>query len=143
MNLKTLFSFAVVFVVGILIGLVVASKGVRVPARLANVPVDASWQGGNDGGNWFRCVEQSLNLYRCQVYADVTGTLLIDDLFKPTEKGLNGMVNPRLLLSDYYRITKLNLPAPGLFALSSGASRFAALATSRQRLLAGPSTQEK
>jgi hypothetical protein len=100
MNLKTLFSFACVLVVGVLIGLNMASNDVRVPARPANVPADANWQGGNDGGNWFQCTEQSLSLYRCQVYADVTGVLIIDDLFKPTEKGSNGKVVPRLLLSD-------------------------------------------
>lgn len=100
MNPKTLLSFASVFDVGILIGLVVPSNNVRVPARPANVPADASWQGGKDGGNWFRCAEQSSSLYRCQVYADVTGVLIIDDLFKPTEKGSNGKVVPRLLLSD-------------------------------------------
>src|SRR5450830_643962 len=99
-ELKALFTFASVFVVGILMGLVVASNDVHVPSRPANFPIGASWQGGNDGGNWFRYVDQSLNRYRCQVYADVTGRLLIDDLFKPTEKGINGKVNLRLFLSD-------------------------------------------
>ena len=45
------------------------------PPRVAGVPKDAVWVGGQDGGVWIRYyhVVYSLDRYHCEVYFDSTG----------------------------------------------------------------------
>ncbi len=44
--------------------------------RPDNVPVDAFWQGGVDGGQWYQCKNSSQKFqYHCVIYDDVTGDI--------------------------------------------------------------------
>lgn len=45
------------------------------PARHANVPADAVWSGGADGGAWIACVGPVATTYDCKVFDDFTGEL--------------------------------------------------------------------
>lgn len=51
------------------------ADGSYIPPRPANVPVDATWAGGADGGMWIDCDEGDTERYQCVVYATVTGVV--------------------------------------------------------------------
>ena len=51
------------------------------PEKPANVPSDAQWVGGIDGGDWLICHEVSTRTMTCTVFADVTGVLVDEGIF--------------------------------------------------------------
>jgi hypothetical protein len=47
---------------------------VDVPERLANIPADAKWVGGHDGGSWFQVLNATgNNSFYIKIYNDNTG----------------------------------------------------------------------
>lgn len=49
------------------------------PNRPANVPQNAQWAGGADGGVWVQCKAIDKGVLSCRVYADVTGVPMEDE----------------------------------------------------------------
>ncbi|MBS1949273.1 MAG: hypothetical protein JST47_16055 [Bacteroidetes bacterium] len=55
---------------------------VKPPERLANVPKQAEWVGGADGGSWYQVTKVvSKNTFRIKVYNEGNGELEIDTTF--------------------------------------------------------------
>src|SRR5690606_35781781 len=50
-------------------------KVVMPPPRPVNVPSDAIWAGGVDGGDWIRCVKYK-NCFQCAIFEDFKGRLI-------------------------------------------------------------------
>ena len=54
----------------------------KTPERLANVPEQAVWVGGADGGNWYQVTKViSKNIFQIKIYNDYTGESEIDTTF--------------------------------------------------------------
>jgi hypothetical protein len=73
---------------------------VQPPKRPQNVPSSARWEGGPDGGNWFECAKETDAKYRCSVFADVTGVLIVSGLYTVVPESFSGNLRPALLQSD-------------------------------------------
>jgi hypothetical protein len=58
-----------------LLSLAACNTPVVPPARHANVPPDAVWSGGADGGAWIACKGPVGTEYDCTVFDDFTGDL--------------------------------------------------------------------
>ena len=91
--------------VGIVIGIVAdesltADSVVQPPKRPQNVPSSARWEGGPTGGNWFECAKEAGAKYRCSVFADVTGVLIVSGLYTVVPESFSGNLRPVLLQSD-------------------------------------------
>ncbi len=57
------------------------------PDKPKNVPIEAVWSGGCDGGDWIELVEIKKNAYRFRIYQDWNGELKMDaDFFFNDEK---------------------------------------------------------
>src|SRR5262245_25741025 len=55
---------------------------VKAPDRLANIPQEAKWIGGADGGNWYQVIEIiSENAFKIKIYNDGSGELEVDTTF--------------------------------------------------------------
>ena len=96
-------TIAALFIVGAIVGVVAdeaihATSDVRTPQRPPVVPATAQWAGGASGGNWFDCTQQAEGTYRCAVYADVTGVLIVKGLYKLEARP--GEIRPVLFASD-------------------------------------------
>ena len=52
-----------------------------VPTLPEDVPADANWSGGCEGGEWIYLVNDSSNYYHFRVYRDYDGALKMDALF--------------------------------------------------------------
>ncbi|MBK7665809.1 MAG: hypothetical protein IPJ21_20190 [Sterolibacteriaceae bacterium] len=98
-----------ILLVGIVVGIVADESltllfrtvyAVHPPTRPPNIPASARWEGGSDGGNWFECVKEADAKYRCSVFADVTGALIVSDLYTVVPESSNGDLRPVLLRSD-------------------------------------------
>jgi len=64
----------VVMSVLVFIWLLCQSSNVNAPERLSNIPADAKWAGGHDGGNWFQVLKASENnSFEIKIYNDNTG----------------------------------------------------------------------
>ncbi len=51
--------------------------------RPDNVPVEAIWGGGVDGGTWLHCLPPETPFrYYCEVYDDFSGVLIWEDFFQ-------------------------------------------------------------
>ena len=52
--------------------------------RPENVPVEAIYEGGSDGGNWitYNQYKDSSNVFYCEVYNQYTGNILYKGLFR-------------------------------------------------------------
>jgi len=59
----------------------------KTPERLSNIPKEAVWKGGEDGGFWFLNVSQAKdkNIIRLKVFNDYDGELILDADFKIPE----------------------------------------------------------
>jgi hypothetical protein len=60
------------------------NKADIIPKRISNIPIDAFWVGGVDGGQWYRIdsintTEKSIHF---KIYNDFNGNLVIDKKFK-------------------------------------------------------------
>jgi len=51
------------------------------PTRPKNVPADATWAGGYDGGYFFACKSSKVDL-ECRIYNDKTGDLEVNGVFE-------------------------------------------------------------
>jgi hypothetical protein len=52
------------------------------PKRLANIPKQAEWVGGVDGGNWYQIKKViSKNTFNIKVYNEKTGEIEVDAVF--------------------------------------------------------------
>lgn len=79
---KTLAAFLLI-ALGVAAG-VAASNLIRAhsseaPRRPTNVPQNAQWAGGADGGVWVQCNPIDKGVLVCRVYADVTGVMMEDE----------------------------------------------------------------
>lgn len=52
------------------------------PPRPTDVPEDALWRGGCDGGQWIYLVDDSID-FHFVVYNDYSGEVIIDGIFEP------------------------------------------------------------
>jgi len=69
-----------------------------------NVPSDAIWIGGNDGGVFLKCVkhENSPQTYSCKIYNDSTGEIEVDTEFAIAQPGdPNIDINDRNLFDSW------------------------------------------
>ena len=80
---KSISRNSLVLVVSLLVGVTSGcSEGEqRPPVRPSQVPTDARWVGGVDGGDWISCQHQSGISMRCHIYADVTGVVVDSGVF--------------------------------------------------------------
>lgn len=52
------------------------------PKRLPNIPKQAEWVGGVDGGNWYQIIKViSKNTFNIKIYNEKTGEIEIDAVF--------------------------------------------------------------
>jgi hypothetical protein len=63
----------------------VGCKGGSAPARLPNIPKNATWIGGSDGGSWLEIIN-TINdtAFNIRIYNDENGRLDIDTIFSLT-----------------------------------------------------------
>ena len=79
---KILVLVLVAAIVGSGIYFFTASSEVIVPDRLSNIPEQAKWVGGTDGGNWYEVVDEiSTNSFKIRIYNDHNGEILADTIF--------------------------------------------------------------
>ena len=84
MRRLTFLLFAVVTTMLVSIVLFTSCKQPRVkaPDRLMNIPKDAKWVGGADGGHWYQIEEViSENTFKIKIYNDGDGELEVDTTF--------------------------------------------------------------
>ncbi len=82
---KIFFLIILIFLIGIILFVFFKySEPIEPVKRPANVPSDAVWHGGADGGNWIQClqIKDSTNIFFCNVYSDFTGDIIYKGLFK-------------------------------------------------------------
>lgn len=61
---------------------VMCNSKTKAPERHANVPMEAIWYGGSDGGNWIIVDESTTNNhFKLRIYNDFTGELNRDEIF--------------------------------------------------------------
>lgn len=60
--------------------LVACTSEVEPPKRLANIPPEAVWVGGADGGAWILCKEDRGRNF-CTIYNDTNGEVWVSDYF--------------------------------------------------------------
>lgn len=72
------------------------------PEKLANVPAEALWVGGCEGGDWIYMVSDSSNYYRFQVYNKWRGRLAMDCYFTPDTIGDIGLTKANWKEQDLY-----------------------------------------
>jgi hypothetical protein len=66
------------------------------PNKFSNIPADAKWGGGVDGGHWMYFKKKTDSVYNIELYEDFSGTKLHDTLFVAynDDKGkINSLVN--------------------------------------------------
>lgn len=68
--------FGLFFIVG-------CDSSVQIPKQPKNVPKEAVWAGGPDGGSWFLCrgIANKLTYYKCSIYSDYDGAVLAQGTF--------------------------------------------------------------
>ncbi|MCB0278092.1 MAG: hypothetical protein KDD94_01215 [Calditrichaeota bacterium] len=106
----------IIFLISILF--VSCKTQIKQPKRPYNVPVNAVWEGGNDGGNWIYIEERDKNLFYCKIYNDYDGTQLDEGFFKyegeplivdSIKKYLGVYVGPQINLKNGKVIKKISL----------------------------------
>ena len=60
---------------------------VEPPPRPTNVPTEAVWAGGADGGDWFACRLETGARYDCSIYSDHDGVLNVRGTFVRIRSG--------------------------------------------------------
>ncbi|RZJ75467.1 MAG: hypothetical protein EOO45_05510 [Flavobacterium sp.] len=78
---RVLFGIIIIFSLALIVIYFRNSEiGCAAPERVKNIPKDAVWKGGVDGGFWFQAVSRdSLKAgYRFRIYSDYNGELIID-----------------------------------------------------------------
>jgi len=83
MKKKTIVIVSVAFTILLLAAYFYLGKPIAKPhERLANVPEQAVWVGGADGGNWYQVTKViSKNIFQIKIYNDYTGESEIDTTF--------------------------------------------------------------
>ncbi len=66
-----------ILVFAVIVGVGCSSRGSEVPARIKEIPAEAVWAGGPDGGAWILCERkpESEDRYRCKIYNDHSGDI--------------------------------------------------------------------
>lgn len=82
MKKKTLLILILFVVVGLIITYYCIRDTTGKPKRAANVPSNATWVGGVDGGVWF-LISKTLSTkeFRIKIYNDFTGDMEVDTAF--------------------------------------------------------------
>lgn len=79
---KIIISFAVLIIFLLTVYFYLNKTVTKPPERLANVPEQAEWVGGADGGSWYQIAKVvSKNTFRVKVYNESNGELGIDTTF--------------------------------------------------------------
>jgi hypothetical protein len=79
-RLDKFFAFAIV--AGIIFFTSCKQSKVKTPDRLRNIPQEAKWIGGVDGGSWYQVSEVlSDNAFKIKIYNDGNGELEVDTIF--------------------------------------------------------------
>ncbi|MFT3751292.1 MAG: hypothetical protein QM768_23475 [Agriterribacter sp.] len=83
MKRKTIFIFFSVLIILFLAAYFYLGKPViKPPERLSNIPRQAEWVGGADGGNWYQITKViSKDAFKIKIYNEGTGELEIDTTF--------------------------------------------------------------
>jgi hypothetical protein len=59
------------------------TKPAKAPERHPNIPLNATWAGGVDGGYWYQTSQASgVNTFHIKIYNEYTGEIQVDDLFE-------------------------------------------------------------
>jgi hypothetical protein len=53
-------------------------KTFEIPEKVTNIPTDAKWVGGIDGGEWFYLRSKQDSIYYIEIYDDYTGAKIYD-----------------------------------------------------------------
>jgi len=114
MKKKTILILSVVLIILLLTVYFYLSKsGIKPPERLGNIPKQAEWVGGVDGGSWYQVTKIiSKNTFRVKIYDEGNGELEIDTTFTLNPdcsfkeidstllvKSINGYDGEKILLS--------------------------------------------
>lgn len=77
------------------------TTNVQPPKKLENIPNQAVWRGGVDGGRWF-LIDKVLSdtSVKMKIYNELTGELLIDSIFTLDENCINNRIDSQTLLSQ-------------------------------------------
>jgi len=76
------------------------------PKKLNNIPDNAIWRGGKDGGFWFQIVNYNDTAVRFKIYNDYNGELVTDRYFSNACKG--GIDINNINYYDYEKIVMMN-----------------------------------
>jgi hypothetical protein len=81
----------IAIVIAVLVGLFVKFVSFNAPCpppeKTKDVPAEAVWKGGCDGGNWVELVALKEDTVRFRIYRDWNGELILDADFKYQECG--------------------------------------------------------
>lgn len=69
----TLFTFSILFV---------SCRSDYKPSRLPNIPSDANWYGGPDGGNWIKLKKHQIDIFSVKIYNDHSGEVRDSGYYK-------------------------------------------------------------
>lgn len=95
------------------------------PEKPNNVPEEAVWKGGCDGGNWIELISISSSKYRFRIYRDWDGTLELDADFEPVlcekinltesnwSQSITGYLNEKINIQDTSCYLNIVYPAYG------------------------------
>lgn len=83
MKVKTIIILSTALIILLLAAYFYLGKpAVKPPQRLKNVPEQAHWVGGADGGGWYQITKViSKNMFKIKIYNDYTGESEIDTTF--------------------------------------------------------------
>ncbi len=79
---KWILGFILLLVVAIIFGEWLFNQPCPPPEKPKNVPIDAVWKGGCDGGNWIELVSIEKDKIRFRIFRDWNGDLILDANFK-------------------------------------------------------------
>ena len=108
------------------VGLALVSCGptkARPPMRPDRVPIEASWAGGTDGGDWLHCRfggKEPAAFFDCTVYSDQTGDVVAHGLYVLGTRGASGDLAPTSSLTpklDYRYFDGVSIHLQGGYAL--------------------------
>lgn len=82
MKSKTIIALSIVLITILFMVNYFTNPVTKPPKRLPNIPKQAEWVGGVDGGNWYQIIKViSKNTFNIKIYNEKTGEIEIDAVF--------------------------------------------------------------
>ncbi len=81
---KFLFVLSLVILIAGLSTLIIVSNNTQdtEPIRPTSIPKDAVWVGGNDGGNWIKCIKVEDGIFKCHIFTEIEGIQISSDQYR-------------------------------------------------------------